>query len=737
MRKAVDKLEINSVCSRRLDQLFPLYENTEPINIENLTNSAKYGMQRKVDKMADACIENRGNQTPGSKNKQEDYMDKFTKFKKAKQEQQLQLEPLQERGKSSNNGCGQKRKSCPVTTAKVPFKKSKENRATPILNSKPKDTTSTGSRTRKPVVSQPSAKKPLSTANKGDTETEREPTPMLERLKRWKEEKQKRILEKNKDNRKNIPGLSGSCKKHIKPSGPLPIQQSHTRRQDTASKLTAVQKAVSLSSQKTPGTEGSISKWERLSRGSTIKPKESSSRTSMVGKVSGLGKPGQGAARPSGSKGAVNKYQASTRGRTIQKPEVKRRHSEVQARGSPLRRPGILKRKSCIASFGDNGDTESSNKAPCHDGVLTMSPSSDKTGQTTVQDLPCRTPDTARTVRFYSPQHRTDSAIFRKTPSKQSKEESMRNKLNDWLVAKGKTPSKFRHLMCFDAKMSARKKSDPKTKRNITVEELTVQQKAMEKEATVAVNLTGMFDLVADEEMEETTAGDCQTQEDPSLSQLRTILDECTILFEAGCPYADILKWLDSIEMNIPLARKSAIFYICKAQVLRSTADLDSVLKVFEEAVINAAQPAQELATALTEIIKEISKERERKAHQNGIEKRIQEENIFESTSIKYCVRQVTPFSKRSRKSTGDTSIGSQCAVLTPVRRSTRRSLVNLPEGLQEKTPLFNSLEELSDSDKKKTLYKENEALKRMYTKDKVLDQMKPDFIDTDNEILT
>ncbi|OWF47424.1 serine/arginine repetitive matrix protein 5-like [Mizuhopecten yessoensis] len=671
--------------------------------------------------MADAHIGNRGKQTPGLKS---GYIEKFIKYKQAKQ-----TEPLQERGNrpTSKNG-GQKRKSCPVTTTKVPFKKTKENRASVIPSTdKSKPHRSTTNMVKKPAVSQTATPKPMSAADKGGTE--REPTPMLERLQRWKEEKEQRALEKSNYNRKSCQGLSSSSKKYLKPGGPCPLEQSHPKRSDTAPKLTGTQKTVSKTTHRTPSNKGSVSKWERLSRGSSAKSRDgamsnitSNSETSVSGKgfVTGGAERGvirsrsQGAERGvirSRSQGAGNKHQTKTRGPISEKAEVKRRHSEVQARVSPLRRPGILKRKSCIASFGDNGETETSNRAKSDDGQTTLSPSSDTPGHTTVRALPCRTPDTARTVRFCSPGGQRVDTTVRKTPSKQSKEESMRNKLNDWLDAKGKTPSKFRHLMCFDAKMSARKKNDPKTKRSITVEELTEQQETMERESTVAVNLTGMFDRVADEEEEEVETGEGATQEDPGLSQLRTILDECTILFEAGCPYTDILKWLDSIEQNLPLARKSAIFYICKAQVLQSTADLDKVLKVFEEAVIKGAQPAQELATALTAIVKEVSEERERKAHQKGIKKRVQEENIFESTSIKYCVRQVTPFSKRSRRSTGDSSIGSQCKVLTPVRRSTRRSLVNLPDTLQEKTPVFNTLEELSDSDKKKTLYKENEAL--------------------------
>jgi hypothetical protein len=57
-----------------------------------------------------------------------------------------------------------------------------------------------------------------------------------------------------------------------------------------------------------------------------------------------------------------------------------------------------------------------------------------------------------------------------------------------------------------------------------------------------------------------------------------------------GCPLEDTLKWLNSIEENITLARSSARFYICKAKILKSTNDLEEVLKVFEKAVQNCAQ---------------------------------------------------------------------------------------------------------------------------------------------------
>lgn len=61
-------------------------------------------------------------------------------------------------------------------------------------------------------------------------------------------------------------------------------------------------------------------------------------------------------------------------------------------------------------------------------------------------------------------------------------------------------------------------------------------------------------------------------------------------LFFKGCPLEDTMKWLDSIEENIDIAKTSARFYICKARILKSTNDLEEVLHVFEKAVKNCAQ---------------------------------------------------------------------------------------------------------------------------------------------------
>ena len=59
-------------------------------------------------------------------------------------------------------------------------------------------------------------------------------------------------------------------------------------------------------------------------------------------------------------------------------------------------------------------------------------------------------------------------------------------------------------------------------------------------------------------------------------------------------------------------------------------------------------QPAEELASSLTEIVKEVIDEREKQARkQSALQRQVEESNIFQSSAIKYVVKQVTPFSKR------------------------------------------------------------------------------------------
>lgn len=53
----------------------------------------------------------------------------------------------------------------------------------------------------------------------------------------------------------------------------------------------------------------------------------------------------------------------------------------------------------------------------------------------------------------------------------------------------------------------------------------------------------------------------------------------------------------------------------------------------------------------------------------------------------------------------------SPCMILTPVRRSTRRSLATIHESLQEKDRLYASMTDIPLSEQKVSLYQVNPAL--------------------------
>ncbi|XP_056012252.1 cytoskeleton-associated protein 2-like isoform X2 [Ostrea edulis] len=352
-----------------------------------------------------------------------------------------------------------------------------------------------------------------------------------------------------------------------------------------------------------------------------------------------------------------------------QAKQFSRRHSDMESRNAKVTR-SILKRKSCLPSLSDE-------RLPVENEAL-------KTH--------------GHNVRFTSPiGQKSENQAFRKTPLRLP-HRSMRADLEEWLKKRGKTPSGFRHLRCFDATLSAKKRvRESCYNQDNGNEEFTKQPKS-----SVVLKLEEQFTL--DESM---------SRGDPIGEDLESMLEECTTLYEAGCPLEDTMKWLNSIEDHITLARSSARFYICKAKILKSTNNLEEVLKVFEKAVQNCAQPAEELAKSLTQIITEISSERERKARlKSALVKEVEGGNVFNSSAVKYCVRQLTPYKHRQRQSNVSSDLlPSPCKVVTPVRRSTRRSLSGLPDQLHDKVPVYTALEDIPSPERKRTLFQSNPTL--------------------------
>ncbi|XP_071087711.1 cytoskeleton-associated protein 2-like [Haliotis cracherodii] len=447
----------------------------------------------------------------------------------------------------------------------------------------------------------------------------------------------------------------------------------------------------------------------------------------------------------------------STMRKALPHTDIKRHSLGTRRRlsaGMSKRPVGILKRKSCVPALAVKSETDI--KTPSS-SVETAS----SCGQSHVKFLtPSQTP---------AQQH----AAFRKTPVKTKdacSSDSMRQKLNSWLEAKGKTPSKFRHLMCFDAAMSERKKQDSQMKRSITVEELSLQQKKMAKEDNVCQNLTSLFEAAAVEDKKRRCS---QAVEKSVIEQLDAILQEYHHLVESGCPTDTLLPWLQSIYDNIPQARHYTPFYRCKVDTVKRHGCPADTIEVMAQAISNSAQPPSDLAALHTSIVTEMvtmatnqaviidtaeqgGPEGAGRTGQDTVEdmtsqddndgvldelkqtkhvetedgavedmtspddndgvfdelkqtKRVRaEESAVEAPfSIHYCVANVTPFKKRKRAASISTPQPTQ-SVVTPVRRSTRRSVQN---NVTDSEKIIRSISDLSEQEKTTALFRPNHAL--------------------------
>lgn len=483
-------------------------------------------------------------------------------------------------------------------------------------------------------------------------------TPMSIRLERWRKQKENQkenILTACSARKKTQTPLKTNKKyTHVKSKIATASTQKHVENQNTDPKH-AVKKILTSTMKhnkayKIPGAKSNASKT------TSSQIRKNHSTPAVIKQKSN----GQGPLVQNKS----NRFQFK-----VSEAKNNRRHSDSQSRNTKATR-SILKRKSCLPSLSDEMMLPESE-------TLKMS---------------------GHNVRFISPILRNpENQSFRKTPNRHV-HRSMRSELEEWLKKRGKTPSGFRHLRCFDATLSAKKKSsNPACNQEKESENVSKPLRS-----SVVLNLEDHF-----------CVEDSMNTEDLAEEDLDSMLEECSTLYEAGCPLEDTMKWLDSIEENIDIAKTSARFYICKARILKSTNDLEEVLHVFEKAVKNCAQPADELAMSLTQIITEISLERERKARlKSALAKEVEGGNVFDSSAIKYCVRQLTPHKNRKRLSGAYIDLEpSPCKVVTPVRRSTRRSLSGLPEQLQDRTPVYRALEDIPSPDRKSTLFQSNPAL--------------------------
>ncbi|WAR24469.1 hypothetical protein MAR_038138 [Mya arenaria] len=276
---------------------------------------------------------------------------------------------------------------------------------------------------------------------------------------------------------------------------------------------------------------------------------------------------------------------------------AKRRYSEALSKHEKSKPfSGILKRKSCVGSFNFTGGDAAKaiitqgNDEGDSQGVesrrlsYTVTPGKDDTARKTFPVAAVTPGVSSRNVRFRTPPNNglgQEKMKMKKTP-KPANESERREALNAWLKSKNKTPSKFRHLMCFHAKQEDRS-LDPLTKTSLSVKELS-------------------------------------------------------------------------------------------------------------------SQPKEDIAKCLRETLKYVTERKIQEASRRGRTPRrseVQAENVFKSSKVV----------KKRRRSASQTP----CQVVTPVRRSTRRSLQNMPDSLKDRKASYTSIEEVGSKDD--ILFQPNVAL--------------------------
>ncbi|KAK3610147.1 hypothetical protein CHS0354_039928 [Potamilus streckersoni] len=312
--------------------------------------------------------------------------------------------------------------------------------------------------------------KPIKDSTVASTET-----PMSERLRRWKEQKQRELeLKKSQQKKPALLVTSKYVSSHTTSKKNMALASNHSINKESTFKQSikketshSVIKERPVASHKNPEKlTKNLSSRERAImyaaniRSQLTQPQDHTGTKSTGNRLQKVMV--QGLSRSS----SLNEQLK------VDHTILKRRCSESASSINPAKKiAGILKRKSCFAKFDENEN-------PCLDDVFEANEDLSGEEKRAEPEVRCShipvavvTPGTSRNVHFLSPEHHHATPEIKSRKS----QTSMRAELDDWLKAKGRTPSKFRHLMCFDAEMAEEKNADPHVKPSLSVEELTRQ----------------------------------------------------------------------------------------------------------------------------------------------------------------------------------------------------------------------------------------------------------------------
>ena len=78
---------------------------------------------------------------------------------------------------------------------------------------------------------------------------------------------------------------------------------------------------------------------------------------------------------------------------------------------------------------------------------------------------------------------------------------------------------------------------------------------------------------------------------------------ECLNLINEGCPEEEIPVTLNNLIKNIPDAKNLVKYWICLAHTEPTPSPIESILAIYEKAILAGAQPIEEMRHTIVDIL--------------------------------------------------------------------------------------------------------------------------------------
>ncbi|XP_071786571.1 uncharacterized protein [Asterias amurensis] len=292
----------------------------------------------------------------------------------------------------------------------------------------------------------------------------------------------------------------------------------------------------------------------------------------------------------------------------------------------------------------------------------------------------------------------------------QDRSVDMRHRLESWLAAKGKTPSRYSHVLNFK-----------KTPADVRRRKIANQRAAKSSKR----GTPSLWQL--DTEPSE-------SNQDEVTTALNATMEECILLLQSDCPTEYVSEWLNSLVDKVPTIHRCAKYWLCRITIAQQEEqNANEIINIYERAVEEEAQPIQDVKDSLQQYVIKLLNPIVPTHHQDQSgaspeqpllstdevvtpeARPVRSEQLLQSSVLKYCLTESTPLFDRIRKAIGEhlPATTPRLKLVTPVRRSIRldqrRSVI--PSSLLDHDVCLASLDELQESGHQEFILRPNRAL--------------------------